>query len=583
MTILPLYFFGRFSLSAGKIFILLALCTLVHFANAQQLDQLGKKQGVKVSGGLGLNQSLYFSDGIENRFNPYNYVVSGNVAMNLYGINIPVSFTYSNRNFSYSQPFNIVGLSPSYKSLTLHAGYRTMSFSPYSLAGHNFLGGGLEWSHEGFKVAAMGGRLFKAVEYDSTNNLARPTYERWGSGLSLAYGKNGDEIKFVAFYAFDQEESIAPVPSLLGLRPMENQVYSLGFKKGLSDKLSVYFEGALSGITMDLGDDSTAMENEKTIHKLYFLPKNATTEFNKAFKTGFSFKLDKVNLGLNFERVDPDYNTLGAYYVNSDFQNLTASVSTNFFKNKLALAASGGFQKDDLEQQKQSAMKRFVGSLNLNMNFSKRLNASLAYSSFNSYINVKPVDQAFVQNTIYDRIDTLNFVQVNQSVSGGVNFTPLDNSRINHRVLINANFNSASSDNSGQKTRNSILGSRLGYSVSWKESGLNIGFNANSNSNHYEQGDATFIGLGLVISKPVFEKKLRISLNANASNNYEEGVLTAMLYAVTNTYSLKLGKHHALNASFRYSGRQSRGNAELSYYKTTFNEFMGNLGYNFTF
>jgi hypothetical protein len=576
------FFRNRYFLPDKMVLLPFLILCFVLQAKAQQLDQLGKKQGVKVSGGLGLNQSLYFADGVSDRFNPYNYVVSGNVAMNLYGIDIPVSFTFSNRNFKYSQPFNIVGISPSYKSLRLHAGYRTMSFSQYTLAGHNFLGGGLEWGHKGFKVAAMGGRLLRAVEFDSANIEARPAYERLGTGIMLGYGKDGDEITFITFYAKDQANSIRTVPTLVGLRPMENQVYSLGFKKKLSDKLSVYFEGARSGLTRDVRDSSES--NSSGFYKtVYFLSQNKNTEFKNAFKTGFSFNLTAFQLGLNFERVDPGYNTLGAYYVNSDFQNLTGSFSTRVFKDKVNISANAGLQRDDLENQKMSKMKRFVGSLNLNLNFTKRLNASASYSNFNSFTNVKPVDQAFVQNTIYDRIDTLNFVQINQTVNASLNYVPLDNSRIMHQLSIGGNYNTAVSKTSGNKTQNALSGGRVSYMLNWKESGLNIGLNANNNTNYYVQGQASFWGLGLMLSKPVLNKKLRISLNGNASNNYENGRLTAMLYSVTNSYSVKLGKHHSLNASLRYSGRQSKSTAELSYYKTTFNEFMGNLGYFFTF
>lgn len=187
MTFSKVFLSGRIFRPEHISWLLLCWLFVITPVLAQQLDQMGVKKGVKVSGGLGLNQSLYVADGVENRFNPYNYMVSGNVAFNMFGINVPLSFSYSNRNFSYSQPFNIIGLSPSYKSVTLHGGYRTMSFSPYTLAGHNFLGGGADWSQKGFKVSAMGGRLLKAIEYDSANSYSLPTYDRWGTGIMLSY------------------------------------------------------------------------------------------------------------------------------------------------------------------------------------------------------------------------------------------------------------------------------------------------------------------------------------------------------------------------------------------------------------
>ena len=76
---------------------------------AQQLDQIGKEQGVSVTGGLGINQSLYYANGVDNRYYPYSAMASGNLNFNLYGISVPISFAYSNQKLSYSQPFNIVG------------------------------------------------------------------------------------------------------------------------------------------------------------------------------------------------------------------------------------------------------------------------------------------------------------------------------------------------------------------------------------------------------------------------------------------------------------------------------------------
>src|SRR5690606_872052 len=111
----------------------------------QQLDQVGKKDGIKVNGGIGMSNNFYYADGINNRLRPYYYVLTGNVNVNMYGFSLPFTFTWSNQNFAYRQPFNIVGVSPTYKKFTFHAGYRNLSFSPYTLSGHSFLGGGVEY------------------------------------------------------------------------------------------------------------------------------------------------------------------------------------------------------------------------------------------------------------------------------------------------------------------------------------------------------------------------------------------------------------------------------------------------------
>lgn len=543
----------------------------------QNLETITKEK-LKVSGALNFNQTLYYSDGVDNRFNPYSYVANGNITASMYGFSVPITFTYSNQNLSYTTvPFNIVGLSPTYKSWTLHAGYRNMTFSKYTLAGHVFLGGGLEYKKDKWSFSGMGGRLQKAVAYDSLNSRL-PVFERRGAGFKAKYTNDGDEISFILFYARDEANSLQVFPDSLGIRPLENQVYSLGFKKKLNEVITLHFEGARSGLNKDTRDTETSTGNA-----LYFLPKNAVTDFSNAFNAGLDFKIGKGKLGAQVERVESNYQTLGAYMINSDFQNITVSGSTPMLKKKVNLSARAGFQRDDLNGLQISRMKRFVGSMNVSVKFSKKLNFTFAYSNFNSVINIKPVDRAFTQNTEFAQIDTLNFVQINQSVNGGMNFIPLESSNIRHGINLNANYAVSSNRSPGETIATSILGSNLGYQVRFKKTGLSIGLNANANLNQFQSGESLFAGLAVTSGFSVFKKKVKIRLSARANNNYENGTLTAKLYSLTNTYAYRLGKHHALNLSLRLNRRESIRQAELSQFTSTFNEFMGSLGYSYSF
>jgi len=67
---------------------------------AQQLDKIGKKGGVQVSGGLGLTNQFYAVSGESNALTPpYSYMLSGNVNINAYGWALPFSIVYTNRKF----------------------------------------------------------------------------------------------------------------------------------------------------------------------------------------------------------------------------------------------------------------------------------------------------------------------------------------------------------------------------------------------------------------------------------------------------------------------------------------------------
>ncbi len=565
-----------------KNYIVLLLCLVGTIGQAQQLDQIGKKKGVKVSGGVGFNNNFYASDGIANRMNPYSYVLSGNVNINVYGFSLPFTFSFSNQNYSYTQPFNIVGLSPTYKKWTFHAGYRNLSFSPYTLSGHNFLGGGVEYRGSALNIAAMGGRLLKAVEYDSTNANALPAYQRYGAGVKIGYKKDGDEIALVGFYAKDDQNSIKTPPKSIGLNAQENMVWSLSFKKQLYKKLVLQMEGARSAWTSDLSAESVK-KNEGISSSVYFIPWKSSTVVYNAVKANLSYDFTFMTLGAGYERIDPQYRTLGAYYFNNDLENVTLNAGTSLLKKKITLSANGGVQRDDLDNKKASKMKRIVGSVNLGWNITKRLNLNLSYSNFNSYTNVKPVDVRFLQNTPYDRIDTLNYIQISQTLNGSVSYKISESDYVGRTISMNSSMQKAASKQGGNAQGNEMVNAGLVFNQVWKRSGLNLGVNTNANQIQYDQGNSTFIGLGVTGALPVFNKKLRISLGLNGNQNYEKGVLTARLYSVTNSYSLRVARKHALSASLRYSGRAKIGEATLGRYNTAFNEFIGMLGYNFSF
>ncbi len=104
-------------------FIIAAFWSLQTNLNAQNLEQIGKKNPLTISGGLSVNQIGYAVSGIESRRDPYSFYASGNVNFNLYGWSVPLTFTYSNQQGSFQQPFNQFGLHPTYKWITGHFGY----------------------------------------------------------------------------------------------------------------------------------------------------------------------------------------------------------------------------------------------------------------------------------------------------------------------------------------------------------------------------------------------------------------------------------------------------------------------------
>lgn len=99
----------------------------------------------------------------------------------------------SNFENKFYQPFNQFGISPKYKWATLHLGYRNLTYSNYTLAGHRILGAGFDLKPKNFRIGFMYGQLRRSASIDSSMNAnpmyvrPAPTYKRLGMAAKLGY------------------------------------------------------------------------------------------------------------------------------------------------------------------------------------------------------------------------------------------------------------------------------------------------------------------------------------------------------------------------------------------------------------
>lgn len=205
------------------------MCSSFVLAQSINFDQLGKEKWLRYNGGISANGIYY--DGTANR-QPFTYYLNGNLNFNVGGVyNIPLSFSYSNQEFDFPNTFkfNRFSFHPSYKWVTGHFGDVAMTFSPYTLAGHQFTGAGLELNPEGkFKISAMYGRLLRPTEYNPEEPQAQTAYQRIGYGVKTAYEFEFAQFGAILFRAKDDMNSLNnPIPIEAGVQPKENTVVSL--------------------------------------------------------------------------------------------------------------------------------------------------------------------------------------------------------------------------------------------------------------------------------------------------------------------------------------------------------------------
>ncbi|QDW20913.1 hypothetical protein [Flavobacterium sp. KBS0721] len=510
-----------------KIILITILLFISAFGFSQNFNvqEVGKAKLINVSGGASANTVFYSGNATRE---PFSYFLNGNINFNIANLyNVPLSFSYTNQKFGYNKPvlMNRLSIHPSYKWITAHIGDVSMSFSPYTLSGHQFTGFGVDLTPQGkFKISAMYGRLLKSSEYDAAYPDILPAYKRFGYGFKTAYALEKINLGLTFFKARDQINSLNnPVPFELDVTPKENAAISFETTFKLFQKLQVSTEYANSSITEDLRvTDGGKAQGVSS----FLLGRNSTTTSYDAFKGQLVYPAGKGTLGVGYERIDPNYRTFGGYYFNNDLENITVNATQNLYKDKVSLAVNLGLQKDNLEKQKESQMKRLVTSINADFRPNQKLNLNLNYSNFQSYTNSRNQFDYINQISNYDYLDTLNFRQVNQNVGLTVNYLLKNDKKLKKAISANFSMQDAKNQHQGRTVENgasTYYNSALTYSLGYPEKDLSFNGSLNNTYGKTDSGKSLIIGPTIGVSKLLFDKKLTTSASTSYNTSYNNG------------------------------------------------------------
>jgi hypothetical protein len=552
------------------------------YSVAQNLETIGQQKPLSITGGLSINQIFYGVNGIESRRDPYTYFASGNINFSLYGWSVPLSFSLSNQNTSFQQPFNQYSLHPTYKSITAHIGYTSMSFSPYTVSGHIFLGAGVDVAPKGnWKFSGLYGRFLKAVELVSdstgTNN---PAYERMGYGFKASYGSGGNQVEIIMFHGEDDINSIRALPDSIEVRPEENIVVSIGASKSVFKNIILKAEVASSALSIDTR--AAGIENSNPLSKADFLfTPRASTSYYNAYKTSIGYNGQGYAFGAAYERIDPQFRTHGAYFFNNDLESITVNGSAAIFQGKVNVSVNAGTQRDNLDKSKISTLRRLVGSLNVGYAPSQKVNLSASYSNFQTFTNIRSQFVDINQLTPYDNLDTLNFTQISQSATTTAIYMFGSNPQKRQTINLNIAFQNAADEQGGvkQNTGTQFYNMNVAYALSLVPQNAMVSASLNATVNEGATATSKTIGPTAAVSKSFFEKKLRTTFSTSYNNSYTGSKLinTIVNGRISATVSMK--KKHNLNMSTVVVKRDS--NTEGA--SQSFTEFTGTLGYSYSF
>jgi len=542
---------------------------------SQNMEGLSSQKPVLLSGGLTARTIFYDANGIPNRRQPFSYIFTGSPTISIFNsFTIPISFTYSEQDRSFRQPFNQFGMSPYYKWITIHAGYRNINYSQFTLAGHTILGAGIELHPGIFRFGFITGRFNRATPVDTSSKSFQPfTYSNHGTAAKIGIGKGVDFFEVSMLKAKDDINSVHPPVDYIGIvTPGENIVVGINGQIKFLKNFTFALEAATSLYTRNL-ENSTPLSDStnKGITKILrnFISTNSTTERYNAIQTSLLYHEKIFSAKLQYRRVDPDYKTMGAYFFNNDIENITFAPSLNLLKNKFRFGGSIGFQHDNLLKQKQTTSSRVIGSANLSAELNEHFGIDFSYSN---YSNTQLRKTILLGNTF-------RIAQVSENYS----FTPryiLASEKFVHSVIFSANYNIFSSvdktiDNLSDTKSNNYF---LNYQVTVVPRNLTYTFNLNYTdvkSASYEDGN---YGVTLGVNKVLNNSKLTAGWLGSFLKGLH-GKSTGLILNQNVTVNYRINKHHSFGTTISYINNKS----QQTLITPSYSEWQADLNYRYVF
>ncbi|KAB5491581.1 PKD domain-containing protein [Flagellimonas hadalis] len=396
-----------------------------------------------------------------------------------------------------------------------------------------------------------------SVPVDDGNEQTLPAFRRMGYGLKVGYEQERYSIGVTTFYAEDDLNSINNVPDEKEVTPKENMVLGLEGSYKILENLQLNAEYATSAMTQDL----RVVEIDNAQGNLAGLVMNsrASTEYFDAIRAGLDYRFEKSTPGVGYERIAPGYETLGAYFFNNDFENITLNTGTVLFNDKLNLAFNIGYQRDNLKNQKERAMNRTVGSVNATYTASESLAITGSYSNFTTFTNSR-LDQFEVindDNLLDNAEEVLNYKQLSQNANVNINYILSKKESLQQ----NLNLNYALADVSNEEDGVVRLGNastfhngNLSYTVGFPNKGMNITTALNGTINTIGMDNSSTWGPTLNLNKKFLDNTLNTNLGAshNSSNSNRTNThVTNFRFNATYVWKEKHNFHFNLIQLFR--------------------------------
>ncbi|HET9136260.1 MAG TPA: hypothetical protein VFO76_06455 [Candidatus Kapabacteria bacterium] len=526
----------------SAVVLLLSLSFLTSVGSAQDFSDIDNEHPIRLDGSISISGNKYSVAGAPARRPATGWTIIGTPTLDIYGLSLPFTIILSDQESSFRQPFDQFGVSPQYKWATLHLGYRSLTYSKYTLAGITFLGGGIDLNPQPLRLSAMYGRFQRAVAEDTTNVSVQPAYYRTGFAGRIGYGSDQNFFDLIYLHAKDDSASLSHPPTQITLFPEENSIIGLNTKLAIVEQVILDGEVAASVLTRDIR--SPVIDSNQVPKSLQWLIDSKTsTSLLLASTAGLTIRLSHFSVRVGYERIEPDYTSLGAYYYTTDIENYTVAPSFDMFQNKVRVSGSFGIQNDNILNTKLATTQRVIGSGNLSINPTQSFGLDLNYANYSTQQGPIPAQTSFN--------DSVRVSSVAQSAS----VTPrllLISSESVQSIIISGSYQDYTDQNLfTQKYANSKTTSgTANYNVTFTKTALSLGASILVAQTEQAASATGLKGVTVNGSKTLLDNRLTLGGSFGFTQSTikpHDSLLAALGNTTTNTLS------QSINSSYRVS------------------------------
>lgn len=503
----------------------------------QSISDIAKSDPLIITGAVGTQNTYHYSSTGSTYGSPLSNTVYANLNISIYGFTMPFSFYYTNDNTSFSYPHISFNLNPSYKNWKGYVGQSSIAFSQYVM-NMSFNGVGVEYNDKKLRFGAFYGKLRNAVNDDPTDPAARaPQYSRMGWGFKAGYGSGKNYIDLYLLRAYDKVNSINERWRDV-VSPQENIVVGLKGSVAPVKWASLSANVATSLFSTDTRAEKVDVEAANKWDKVFDVRYSSLMRFAGDANLNLTFPF--LSTSVSYRMVQPDYTSLGTYYMSNNYQSLGVTATTHLFK-KIALSGNFSAQSDNLTNKQMYTTNGYIYSLNANTRIGNNFSIS---AGFNGYTQNQTNGTAVVNDT----------TRVNRQMSS-YSLTPsymIDGDVLGHNISVSANLSKNKDRNPFSKGESDVTTKALGLSYGMNVKPWEVDFTmsfSHQQTEGYKTKYRSEVG-SLTASRSFLEEK-NLNLSATASLCYNEVYRQSKNLSVGCDFSVgyTLNKVHVISAA----------------------------------